>query len=58
MLLPSGRMEQPLFFVLRMADVIALWQEGTATFILKDGRCYCHVADGKATVFCDARCYS
>ena len=44
-------MEQPLFFVLRMADVIAMWQDGTATFILKDGRCYCHVADGMATVY-------
>ena len=38
------------FFILRMADVIATWQDGTATFILKDGRCYCHVADGIATV--------
>ena len=47
MLLPSGKMEQPLFSVLRMADVIVMWQDGTATFILlKDGRCYCHVADG------------
>ena len=44
-------MEQPLCIVLRMADVIALWQDGTATFILKDGRCYCHVADGMATVY-------
>ena len=51
MLLPSGRMEQPLFIIVRMADVIALWQDGTATFILKDGRCYCHVADGMATLF-------
>ena len=24
-----------------MADVIAKWQDGTATFALKDGRCYC-----------------
>ena len=51
MLLPSGKMEQPLFYVLRVADAIALWQDGTATFILKDGRCYCHVADGMATVY-------
>ena len=59
MLLQSGRMEQPLFIILRMADVIALWQDGIATFILKDGRCYCHMADGMATVyFCDGRCYS
>ena len=34
-----------------MADVIALWQDGTATFIFKDGRCYCQVADGMATVY-------
>ena len=40
MLLPSGKMEQQLFFVLRMADVTAMWQDGTATFVLKDGRCY------------------
>ena len=38
------------FFVLLMADVVAMWQDGTATFILRNGRCYCHVADGKATV--------
>ena len=37
MLLPSGKMEQSLFFVLRMADVIAMWQDGTATFVLKNG---------------------
>ena len=40
------------FFVLRLADVIAMWQDGTATFILlKDGRCYCQVADGTATMY-------
>ena len=34
-------------------------KDGTATFILKDGRCYCHVADGMATVyFFVGRCYS
>ena len=49
--MPSGKVEQPLSFVLRMADVIAMWQDGTATFILKDGRCYCHVADGIATLY-------
>ena len=37
-------------FSLMMADVIAMWQDGTATFILKDGRYYCHVADGIATM--------
>ena len=37
-------------FSLIMAGVIAKWQDGTATFILKDGRCYCHVADRIATV--------
>ena len=42
-------MEQPLFFVLRMADVVAMWQDETATFILKDGRFYCHVAGGIVT---------
>ena len=26
-----------------MADVIALWQDGTPTLVLKDGRCYCQV---------------
>ena len=42
-----------------MADVVAMWQDGTATFVLKDGRCYCQVADVKATVYlCDGRCYS
>ena len=47
-------MEQPLFFVLRIADVIALWQDGTATLVLKDGRCYCQVADVMSTVYlCD-----
>ena len=52
-------MEQPLFFVLRIADVIAMWQDETATFALKDGRCYCQVADVIATVYlCDGRCYS
>ena len=51
MLLPSGKIEQSLLFVLMMADVIAMWQDGTATFILKDGRCYYHVADGIATVY-------
>ena len=36
------------------ADVIAMWQDGTATFVLKDGRCYCQVADVIATVYlCD-----
>ena len=25
-------MEQPLFIALKMADVIAMWQDGTATF--------------------------
>ena len=33
-----------------IAGVIAKWQDGTATFILKDGICYCHVADGIATM--------
>ena len=28
-------MEQPLFFVLKLADVIAMWQDGKATFVLK-----------------------
>ena len=43
-----------------LADVIAKWQDGTATFILQDGRCYFHVSDVMATVylFCDGRCYS
>ena len=28
-----------------MGDVIAKWQDGTATFLcFQDGRCYCHVA--------------
>ena len=36
------------FSVLRMADVIAMWQDGAATFVLKDGRCYCQVADVRA----------
>ena len=59
MLLPSGKMEQPLFFVMRMVDVIAMFQDGTATFVLKDGRCHCQVADVIATVYlCDGRCYS
>ena len=35
---------------LLMADVIAKWQDGTATFLyFKVGRCYCHVARWKAT---------
>ena len=34
-----------------MAGAISKWQGGTATFILKDGRCYCHVADGIATMY-------
>ena len=29
--MPSGKMEEPLFVALKMADVIALWQDGTAT---------------------------
>ena len=33
--MPSGKMEQPLFFVLKLAGVIAMWQGGKATFILK-----------------------
>ena len=38
-------------FSLIMAGVIAKWQDGTATFLyFEDGRCYCHVADGLATV--------
>ena len=32
-----------------MADVIAKWQDGTTTFVLKGGRCYCQVADVMAT---------
>ena len=35
LLLPSGKMEQPLFFVLKLADVFAMWQDGKATFVLK-----------------------
>ena len=38
------------FSVLRMADVIAMWQDGAVTFVLKDGRCYCHVADVISTI--------
>ena len=35
-----------------MADVIAKWQDGTATFLcFEDGRCYCQVADVIANVF-------
>ena len=34
---------------LLMAGVNAKWQDGTATFILRDGRCYCHVTDGITT---------
>ena len=34
MLLPSGKMEQPLFFILKLGDVIAMWQDGKATFVL------------------------
>ena len=51
MLLASGRMEQPLISDLRMADVIAMWQDGKATImLLTDGRCHCHVADGVAAM--------
>ena len=32
MLLPGGKMEQPLFIALTMADVITMWQDGTVTF--------------------------
>ena len=42
-----------------MADLIAIWQDGTATFVLKNGRCYCQLAYVIATVYlCDGRCYS
>ena len=47
MLLPSGRMEQPLFNILRMADAIALWKDGMATVYFCDGRCYSQVANVK-----------
>ena len=45
-------MEQPHFIALKMADVIAMWQDETATFIaLEEGRCYCQVAGGIATMY-------
>ena len=31
-LLPSDKMEQQIFIALKMVDVIAMWQDGTATF--------------------------
>ena len=34
MLLPSGKMEQPLLFYLELAGVIAMWQDVKATLIL------------------------
>ena len=36
-----------------MADVVAMWQDGAATFflLLKDGRCYFQVGDGIATMY-------
>ena len=59
MLLPSGKMEQPLYLFWGLADVIALWPDRTATLVLKDGRCYCQVVDVMAMVYlCDDRCYS
>ena len=48
-LLPSGSMEQSLFIILRMADVVALWQIVWPLFIFCDGRCYSQVADGITT---------
>ena len=39
-----------------MADVIAKWQDGTATFLcFEDGRCYCHVAGWNSHI-CIERC--
>ena len=44
---------------LLMADVIAKWQDGTATFILfRIGRCYCHVARCESHInIMYGRCY-
>ena len=52
-------MEQPLFVALKMADVIAMWQDGTATFygigrwqmLLPGGRWNSHC------VYCGGRCH-
>ena len=50
-----------------MADVIAKWQDGTATFLcFEDGRCYCHVAGWNSHICIErwqmllpgGRCYS
>ena len=38
---------------MKMADVIVKWQDGTATLcmVLEDGKCYCQVTDGIATLY-------
>ena len=50
-----------------MADVIAKWQDGTATFLCFEvGRCYCHVAGWNSHICIEkwqmlllgGRCYS
>ena len=39
-----GKTLHPMYGLI-MADVIAKWQDGTATFLCFEvGRCYCHVA--------------
>ena len=60
MLLPSGKVEQPLFFVLKLADVIAMWQDGTATFVLKKMADVITRWQVLKPLFhlCDGRCYS
>ena len=55
MLLPSGKMEQPLFFskVGGCYCHVAGWKSHICT---EFGRCYCQVADVIATVYlCDGR---
>ena len=44
-------MEQPLFFILKLADVIAILAGWKSHICTEFGRCYCQVADVIAPVF-------